>query len=217
MPDKFCTLDQVRTLAKISAGFATNDGLFNAMIPVVTAQIRQYCKRDFDKKQRTQVFDSYRNLGTFPMQTLYLDEKPVDLSLLHEARVNLARDFANTVKLIETAGTTNQVEFEGPAGRVRIKIQTIKHQRAIEVIYTGGFVRDGGDNDLILVPEPIAQGCALQVGFIVERITANEAGQTEDGADGENAGINDASQVGLLPEVKAMIESERRILTGRRS
>lgn len=208
---KFCTLDAVKAYMRDAIGYNGDDALITEHIITATATIREYTRRNWERTQRTQLFDSKDinqslNVGQ-GMASFTLKEKPlvsIDTVVFHAGGA-----FADA-RALDAANYTVDLD----RNRVVIYPGIMTSGRGqLQVTYTAGYEPDATDPLLLKVGTNIARACAIQAAFTTRQVLNETSGkkQKQDKLGFANFGLTSS---GLVADALALVKSETRILVG---
>lgn len=211
----FCTDQDVRTQAPIAAGVVSRfDALIPLYIKTVSQQIRGFCNRKFDQADYTQYSMSPETFQSQDSYRFRLPEWPITPDTVFIS-YDPNGQFIPNISMIAELSETIDYTVDNETGWVELITHGLSyHPRGLKIEWNGGYPATDG---VLSVPEELKTACALQVAFILDRISASQTGQQQEkGNRGGNLHtFNADAQNGLVPEVKAMVMEHRVPIIGR--
>jgi len=212
MAYKFCEVSDVLAYLRVGANYAEHDKLLSdKIIPNASTAIENYCRE-----------------GSFALgvvtEYLATAESPAPVSL-YLKRTNIATSPAPIFRLTYSfpldwdavdALDTRYYDLDHATGKLTLLFDTQQHGRSIKATYTAGYAISTDDGLTLAVPADIREACALQSAFLLERIVNQDSGLLDKkSSGGANLRMSTAAVMGLIPQVRALLNARRRQLVGR--
>ena len=206
METLFCTRQDVKTYARMSANQEMYDNLIDDLIRIWTANAQAFCRRNFIFGEYTEYF-SVINIGRY--YTVKLLESPIIIDEEHPF----------VVKCNDEVVSPDYYEVNKDKGLVRFKTEALVSGRDnLEVVYWGGLCLDESDdnnkNIKVIQKCPLRSAIANQCGYALVRTIQDNQGQQSDKT-GKSASNTTPASMGFLPEVSLVLSNYRVTLTGR--
>ena len=214
----FCSEQDVMGQVPIVQGFTSRYSLLiPGLITSVSEQIRTFCRRDFDKKERIVYKQSPDTVGRGAPYRLQLKEPPVEAGTLfiYYDSMGLFTDYTmgGTYELMEDVDFT----IDYPTGKIEIITQSLTYSpRGLKYVYTGGYPPFVGNSEIAQVPEPVKLACSMQTAFMLQRVASSQTGQVQSEDDSKDSRTFSGGAIsGMLNEVQLLLAPYRMIMTGR--
>lgn len=206
METLFCTRQDVKKYARMSANQEMFDEVIDDLIRIWTANAKTFCRRDFVFGEHTEIF-SVIPVGKY--YNLKLLEAPVSVDLEHPF----------VLKCNDEIISSEYYELNEEKGLVRIKMEALVPGRDnLQVTYWGGLCLDDSDDndeDIKVIEKcPLRSAIANQCGYALVRTIQDNQGQQSDKT-GKSASNTTPASMGFLPEVSLVLSNYRVTLTGR--
>jgi len=206
METLFCTRQDVKKYARMSASQEAYDELIDDLIRIWTANAQSFCRRNFIYGEHTEYF-SVIKVGRF--YTVRLLEAPLTVDELHPLVVKCNNEIVDS----------ENYEVNKEKGLIRINTNAlVAGVDNLEVSYWGGICLDEADdndeNVKVIQKCPLRSAIANQCGYALVRTIQDNQGQQSDKT-GRSASNTTPASMGFLPEVSLVLSNYRVTLTGR--
>lgn len=216
------TLEEGKMMLNTDVAVTKKDALIQLLISQSSSVIEKFCRREFDKKERVEYFD------TQDTRKVYLDltgnsENGYGVSAagqvfsLKSMSIDLSQPFEVSYSPYNTFNTDAVVSpdwyiLDADAGTLTLKYGTINAYKALQVKYTGGYEitpATGGEaaNLSANAPADLKLACSILVAFMYDKQKSASFGvhqqYGESGRMYANKGI-------LPPECMELLMSYRR-------
>jgi len=224
MTVNFINADEIRQDIGVRDSNIAFDDRIEQLIAVASHQIEEFTRRQFDRKERTEYFNTFNSarhltalhgfgsstVSSPRQQKLSLAGYNIDMGETFEVRYDPLGAFGPT-----TVVDGNGYHLDVERGTVALRIATAEAYDAVRVVYTAGYTVTGGTLSASL-PEPLKMACEMQAKFLNRKARPENIGIREDRVEGKTKTSNFVSMGELCPEAVALCKSYRRLLTGRR-
>lgn len=213
---KFVTVAEAMKQAPIAAGFTSKlDDIVGPWIEAVSQQVRTFCRRKFDLNDHKTYVMSPDSFGQQEPYRVRLPEWPVTPDTLF---VNYDPEgrFIDGVSL--PALLTENVDYtvDNDTGWIEFFSNNLTYNpRGIKLEWNGGYPVDG--DGIVAVPESIKRACITQLVFMLNRLQASQAGQSQEKGNrgGNQHTFTLDAQTGLIGEAQVLLYDFRVPLMGR--
>ena len=211
----FCTVDDVRGYLRTEAGWTEDNSLMQAQIIQATTLIRAYTRRDWEKANYVDYFNTFEIDVAIRQGTGFAKfstrEKPISI-LTGEyptVKFNTGGDWENTGDI-----PTTLYDVDTRLGQIIFyPIKMRSYGRSLRVSYFAGFPVDDTDPNLLLVSANLKQACIAQAAYQVRRILNDLLGNSRDGQASRTA-HRKLTASGFVQEALVFLTPETRLFVG---
>lgn len=210
MTTNLCSSADLSAFTKIKTGFTAMDPMIAQVIAAASSEVRNFCRRQFDKKVRVEYFPTMERWSGDPLK-VFLTERNVDTVQTFAVDLDYTARFR--VNEFTTLMVTEDYLVDAERGSLDIFYSMYDSRRGLRITYTAGY--DVVDN-VLQVPDEVKTATAMQASFLLRRGYTAGLGRIEERSEGTNRAVYDPSQLRtLVPEVQAMLSNYRRAMVGR--
>ncbi len=198
----------------------TNDAKITALIVEASSVIEQYCRREFDKKERTEFFNTKNTMdvradlygqsstgyvGVGSYQTYSLRVQNIDEAAPFSVYLDYSRVHGESTKL-----AASDYIIDHANGTLKLFGRTFEAMNAVKVVYTAGYAKSAAPETLSeSLPATLKLACKVQLCFLWDRFQSQSFGVhqqiEEKGRMYSNKGL-------IPPEVMEMCNPFRRYI-----
>lgn len=206
METLFCTRQDVKKYARMSAKQEGFDELIDDLIRMWTLNAQSFCRRNFIFGEHTETFSVIKVGNYFNVRLL-------------EAPLVIDEEHPLVIKCGGSVVSSDDYEVNTDKALIRIKVSALfAGTDNLEITYWGGICLDeADDNDSgvkVIQKCPLRSAIANQCGYALVRTIQDNQGQQADKT-GKSASNTTPASMGFLPEVSLVLSNYRVTLTGR--
>lgn len=202
----FCTRQDVKQYAVVSANTTAYDSLITDIIRMWTENAKAFCRRNF-------IFGNYQEDFSVIKASKNM------LLRVAEAPITIDDDHPFTITCNGETVDPSLYQVNKEKGLIKIQVATLPvGEDNLTVTYTGGLcVVDSDDNEediKVLAPHPVRTAVANQCAYALIRTVQTNQGQQSSNT-GRSVSNTVPASMGFLPEVSMVLANYRLTLTGR--